>query len=92
MTMKKKTSDTTTVTTDKEMKGSLTPSFTLPTPVWAIWVYKVCVALTTVAIGIVGTDSAIPDELKVRIIMYLKGFDSLIGILAAGTGVKKDVS
>jgi hypothetical protein len=48
------------------------------TPQWAKWMFRIVFAITTVATFIIASDPAIPDPLKVRIGVYLKGFDMLI--------------
>lgn len=48
------------------------------TPNWAKWMFRIVFLLSTVATMIIAADPKIPDELKVRIGVYLKGFDVLI--------------
>lgn len=57
-------------------KTVLNPS--LPTPLWAKWVFRVFIILTTAATFVIASDPGIPDELKVRIGVYMKGCDLLI--------------
>lgn len=73
----------------KDVKGTTVISFTKPTPMWATWMFRIVFALTTVATFIIAGDDAIPDALKVRIGLYLKGFDVFIWTVARGLGVDK---
>lgn len=48
------------------------------TPLWAKWVFRGFAIVTTAAAFVISGDPGIPDELKVRILLYLKGGDMLI--------------
>lgn len=74
----------------KEVTGTTVLSFNKPTPVWAIWMFVIVFGLTTTATFIIASDDAIPDALKVRIGVYLKGLDLFVGIVAKMLGVKKE--
>jgi hypothetical protein len=58
------------------------------TPQWAKWMFRIVFALTTVAAFIIAADPAIPDPLKVRIGVYLKGLDMLVFIFSKMFGVE----
>lgn len=64
------------------------------TPRWAQWTFRVVFLLTTVATFVIAGDDQIPNELKVRIGLYLKGLDMLIYGLSkmCGVTVKDDES
>lgn len=63
-------------------------SVTEPTPKWATWTFRIVFLLTKVAIGIIAADPGIPDDLKVRIGLYLSGLDTLVWGLSRMVGVK----
>lgn len=48
------------------------------TPMWAKWMFRIVFILTTAATFVIASDPGIPDALKVRIGVYLKGFDMLV--------------
>lgn len=48
------------------------------TPIWAKWIFRIFSILTTAAAFVVAGDPSIPDMLKVRIMLYLKGADIVI--------------
>ncbi|TWF38861.1 hypothetical protein FHW36_10684 [Chitinophaga polysaccharea] len=48
---------------------------TTKTPAWANIAFYVVLTLTTAATFVVASDPAIPDDLKVRVGIYLKAFD-----------------
>lgn len=48
------------------------------TPPWANAAAFIVSLLTTVAIFVIASDPGIPDELKVRLGIYLKGFDMFV--------------
>jgi len=48
------------------------------TPQWAKWMFRITITLTTVAAFIIASDPGIPDDIKVRITVYLKGLDMLV--------------
>jgi len=57
------------------------------TPVWAKWMFRITLILTTTASFIVAGDPSIPSDLKVRIMLYLQGgstamygFSKLFGV------------
>ena len=74
------------------MSNKTTISATLPTPMWARWVFRVFAILTTVATFIVSSDPSIEKETVIRIIVYLKGADMLILALANMFGVRVEKS
>jgi hypothetical protein len=43
------------------------------TPEWAKWTFRIVFAITGVATFIIAGDPSIPDDVKVRIGVYLKG-------------------
>ncbi len=51
---------------------------TKQTPPWAKWMFRVVFLITTVAIFIIGSAEAIAAPVRVRIGIYLKGFEMLI--------------
>ena len=53
-------------------------AITSETPVWAKWMFRVFMTLTTVAAFIVASDPAIADEVKIRVGIYLKAADMLV--------------
>lgn len=69
-----------------QTKTALNPM--APTPLWAKWVFRVFALLTLAASFIVASDPGIPDEIKVRIIVYLKGADMLVLGLSKLAGVE----
>lgn len=48
------------------------------TPMWAKWMFRIVALITTAAAFVVAGDPGIPDPIKVRVLLYLKGFDMLI--------------
>ena len=62
-------------------------AFKYRTPTWANNVVLGVVCVTSVATFIIASDPAIPAETAVRIGVYLKGFDMLIGLLSKAFGV-----
>jgi len=48
------------------------------TPNWAKWMFRIFILLTTIATFIIASDPKMPDELKVRIGVYLKGADMFV--------------
>lgn len=79
-----------TVETQREVKGHLVASFKYPTPMWATWIFRVVFLATLAATIIISGDPAIEDGTKVRIFLYMKGFDALIWGLGRGIGIKKE--
>lgn len=64
-------------------------SLTLPTPVWATWVFRAVFLLTTaLTIWIAGT-GLISESVKVEIMVALKALDVLIWGAARFIGIKK---
>jgi hypothetical protein len=61
-----------------------------PTPMWATWVFRIVFLLTTAATMIIAGESAIPDDLKVRIFLYMKALDAIVWGIGRALGVKKD--
>lgn len=64
-------------------------SISKDTPKWAKWTYRITFAATTAACFVVSSDNHIPAELRVRIIVYLKGIDMLVYTILQGFGVSK---
>lgn len=62
----------------------------LPTPKWATWLFRIIFILTTAVTFIIAGEPSIPDDLKVRIGLYLKGLDLFIWGIGRGLGVKKE--
>lgn len=60
---------------------------TTETPKWASWMFRSVFILTTVATFIIASEPTIPDATKVRIGVYLKGFDMLIYMFSKMFGV-----
>ena len=58
------------------------------TPEWAKWTFRIVFAITGVATFIIAGDPSIPDDVKVRIGVYLKGVDMLIFGLSKMFGVE----
>ncbi len=50
----------------------------LETPVWARWVFRITTIITTAIAFVVAGDPSIPDMMKVRILLYLKGLDIIV--------------
>ncbi|SEV89032.1 hypothetical protein SAMN05428988_0169 [Chitinophaga sp. YR573] len=48
------------------------------TPKWSKWMFRITIILTTVAAFVIAADPGIPDIIKVRIGVYLKGLDMLV--------------
>lgn len=63
-------------------------SFVKPTPQWATWAFRIIFILTGVAIFIVAADPGINSVAKVRIGVYLKGFDMLVWGITRAIGVE----
>lgn len=49
-----------------------------PSPAWATWMFRITLLLTSVIVFVIASDPGIPDDLKVRISVYLKALDLLI--------------
>lgn len=62
------------------------------TPSWVTWCFRVIFVLTTVATFIIAADPSIPDDLKVRIGVYLKGLDMTVWGLGKFVGIEKEQS
>ena len=60
------------------------------TPQWAKWMFRILILLTTIVTFIIASDPKIPDELKVRIGVYLKGADMFVLGIAKMFGVSTD--
>ena len=58
------------------------------TPEWAKWTFRIVFAITGVATFIIAGDPSIPDDLKVRIGVYLKGIDMLVFTVSKMFGVE----
>lgn len=79
------------VESQKEVKGKLVASFEKPTPMWANWVFRIVFCLTTAATMIITAEPNIPNDLKVRIFLYMKSFDFVIWFIGRGIGIDKKV-
>lgn len=87
------TNNTTQADVTMPVKGNITFGLNQagnPTPLWARWIFRVFAILTTAAVFIIASDPAIPDALKVRIGVYLKGADMVVLGLANMFGVNTD--
>lgn len=60
------------------------------TPMWARWAFRITAMITTAACFVVAGDPGIPDILKVRILLYLKGMDMVVLGLSKMFGVEPD--
>lgn len=65
------------------MKTQVTTAFTKEAiksvkPKWASWLFRSTAIITTVLILVVASDPGIPDEIKIRAGVYLKGLDMLV--------------
>lgn len=58
------------------------------TPKWANIILLLTITLTTVAAFVVASDPGIADAVKVRIGVYLKGFDMLIAGVSRLFGIE----
>jgi hypothetical protein len=58
------------------------------TPKWANVILVLTIMLTTVAAFVVASDPGIADAVKVRIGVYLKGFDMLIAGISRLFGIE----
>jgi hypothetical protein len=58
------------------------------TPEWAKWTFRIVFAITGVATFIIAGDPSIPDDLKVRIGVYLKGIDMFVFTVSKMFGVE----
>lgn len=61
-----------------------------PSPMWAKWIFRGTLVLTSVAVFVLASDPGISDAFKVRATVYLKaidllvfGFSKLFGIVPA---------
>ena len=57
------------------------------TPKWATWTFRIIFVLTTCATFIIAGDDAIPNDLKVRLGVYLKALDMAIYSISKIIGV-----
>jgi len=48
------------------------------TPMWAKWMFRIVAILTTAAAFVIAGDPTIPDTIKVRVLLYLKGLDMVV--------------
>ena len=76
----------------KPIKKTLRPftakAIVSETPDWAKWTFRIVFAITGVATFVIAGDPSIPDELKVRIGVYLKGVDMFVFTLSKMFGVE----
>lgn len=50
----------------------------IETPMWATWVFRIVFVLTGVATFVVASDPGIPNEIKLRVAVYLKALDMAV--------------
>jgi hypothetical protein len=81
--------ETVTVESTKEVKGKVVLSFTKPSPIAATWAFRIVFLLTTAATIIITAEPNIPNDLKVRIFLYMKAGDFVVWGIARGLGVDK---
>lgn len=62
------------------------------TPKWAKWMFRIFILLTTVVTFVIAGDNAIAGELKLRILLYLKGADLFVLGLSKMFGVEVPAS
>lgn len=77
------------VSTTKTVSGTVGFNPSAPSPIWATWIFRIVFLLTMVATIIIAGDTHIPNDIKVRIFLYMKGFDVFVWGVAKGLGVKK---
>jgi hypothetical protein len=58
------------------------------TPEWAKWTFRIVFAITGVATFIIAADPSVPDDVKVRIGVYLKGIDMFVFTISKMFGVE----
>ncbi len=81
--------ETKTVETTKEVKGSTVLSFSLPSPIWTVWLFRIVFLVTSAATLVIAGDTGLTDGTKVRILLYMKAFDFVIWGIGKGLGVDK---
>ena len=75
---------------EKIITGKTVISFKSPTPMWATWTFRIVFLFTTAATFVIAGEPSIPDEMKVRIGLYLKGLDVVIWGMGKGIGIEKE--
>ncbi|MBK7110460.1 MAG: hypothetical protein KA954_12010 [Chitinophagales bacterium] len=73
----------------KEVQGKTVLSFSKPTPLWATWTFRIVFLLTTAATIIIAGETHIPDDVKTRIFLYMKGLDFVVWGIGRGLGINK---
>jgi hypothetical protein len=71
--------------------GKTVLSFVKPTPMWATWIFRIVFVLTGVATFIIASDPGITESLKVRLGVYLKGFDMLVWGVTRAIGIEQSI-
>jgi hypothetical protein len=71
----------------KIVRGQTVLSFTKPTPTWATNIFRVVFIITGIAVFIIGADPVFDADLKIRIGIYLKGFDMLVWAVTRAIGI-----
>lgn len=57
------------------------------TPTWANWMFRICLLITSTATFVIASDPAIPDDLKVRINVYVTALNLFVLGLSKMFGV-----
>lgn len=73
-----------------EIKFMSKEAISLPTPKAATWIFRIVIILTGAATLIIAGDPGIPNELKVRLAVYLKGLDLAVWGIGRLLGIKKE--
>ncbi len=88
--MKKETTETTTVETEKELKGKPVFSFSLPTPKWAIYVFRTEFFINkALMLWLTGT-TIVPTENAKEYILILVAIDTVVWGLSRSIGIRKE--
>lgn len=61
-----------------------------PAPKWATWAFRIVFLLSTAATLIMSGDDAIPDEIKVRVGVYLSVLNTIMWSLGRMLGIEKE--
>lgn len=65
-------------------------AITSPTPQWARWMFRGTAIITSVVALTIAADPAIANDLKIRILLYLKGIDLIVLGFANMFGIQVD--
>lgn len=77
------------VQTEKMVTGKTVMSFTLPTPMWATWVFRTEFILNkAMTMYLTGTGAIEPDKVK-EYLLIMSIVDFLVWLAARGVGIKK---